>query len=442
MNIKFDARQQRCVRQLLGAAVVALAWGVGANASAATTDIQVWVALNSHNADAFEDLVDDFNDHQDSAHVSLKQFKNEAAVEAAIASRLKDKKATPNLVQLVDPRSPDGTPGRPYVLPLHILLKKYPIKGVKWFLPRTRAFAHDTRGRLTGLPYMANVPVMFYDTDAFKRAGLKQAPKNTWHGLQGQLLDLANKGGQDCPLAVGVPVSVDLESLASVNNQYYVSGDNGFKAKGSPKFNFDLLFIRHMSLMNSWVVSGIMAPPMPNAEAVTRFVKRKCAMLISGSGNLGSFADTRRLNFGIAGLPHYPDVTKTPGAAFVGGQALWATRGHAAAQDKATAAFLAWLAKPENATAWYQKTGYLPLTKQAFDGTDADYYEKLGSWRDIVASYQVAPSGTSRGFWVKNYEQVRAMLHQELNRTLSGQRPAVPTLKSAGEQANKMLRGH
>lgn len=438
MNIKFDARR------LAGAAVVALAWGVGSSASAATTDIQVWVALNSHNADAFEDLVDGFNDHQNDAHVTLKQFDDEAAIEASIAGKLKqkDKKATPNLVQLTDPRNPDGSPGRSYVWPLHELLKKYPIKGVEWFLPKTRAFAHDTRGRLTGLPYMASVPVMFYDIDAFKKAGLKQPPENTWHGLQGQLLQLANKGRQDCQLVVGVPVSVDLESLASVNNQYYVSGDNGFKAKGSPKFNFDLLFIRHMSLMNSWVVSGIMAPPTPNTDAVARFTKRKCAMLISGSGNIGAFSDKWRLDYGVVSLPHYPDVTKKPGAAFVGGQALWATHGHSAAQDKATAAFVAWLAKPENATEWYQATGYLPLTKKAFDDTDAGYYKNLGDWRDIVASYAKSPSGTGRGFWVKNYQQVRAMLHEELNRTLSGKRPAVPTLKSATDKANTMSRGH
>src|SRR3546814_7668369 len=106
------------------------------------------------------------------------------------------------------------------------------------------------------------------------------------------------------------------------------------------------------------------------------------------------------------------------GTAFVGGSALWAVRGHSAGQDKATASFLGWLAQPENAAKWYQSTGYLPLTTQAFAATDASYYKNLGGWRDIVASYASNPDATARGFWINNYPKVRAMLRQTLDRKI------------------------
>src|SRR3546814_3508786 len=147
---------------------------------------------------------------------------------------------------------------------------------------------------------------------------------------------------------MGLPVSVDLESLAAVNKQYYVSGDNGFKARGLPKFNFDLMYVRHLSMMKSWVSSGIMAQTMSDAQAVSDFAKRECAVLMSGSDSIGAFSDTWRLSFGVSGLPYYPEVTKSPGTAFVGGSALWAVCGHSEGQDKATAPFLGWLAQHEN----------------------------------------------------------------------------------------------
>ncbi len=50
-------------------------------------------------------------------------------------------------------------------------------------------------------------------------------------------------------------------------------------------------------------------------------------------------------------------------------------------KDKETytgvAKFLDFLAKPENAAEWHQKTGYLPITKAAYDLTrEQGFYEK------------------------------------------------------------------
>src|SRR3546814_9440970 len=92
------------------------------------------------------------------------------------------------LVQLPDARSPTGAPGRHYILPMHSLLAKYPIKNAKWFLPSSNTFAHDTKGRLTGFPYMASVPVLFYNIDAFEKAGLKSESRSEEHTSELQSL--------------------------------------------------------------------------------------------------------------------------------------------------------------------------------------------------------------------------------------------------------------
>jgi len=441
MKIQAVASLGRAARLLLAGSVASLA-GL-ACAHAATTEINVWYAMNAHNGKAFEKLVKQFNRGQDAVNVELKPFDSADDLASALDASLekKEKGARPNLVQLEDPRSPDGMDRQRDILPLYVLLAKYPIKGAQWFLSPFNTFAHDTRGRLTGFPYMASVPVLFYNTDAFRKSGVKPlVPLPTWLGLQAQLLTLADNDSRGCPLSMGEPVSLDLENLAAVNKQYYASSDNGFKAKGLPKFNFDLMYVRHLSLMKSWASSGILVRPTSDATAVARFAKRECAALMSESDNIGAFNDIRRLDFGVTGLPHYPEITGSPGNAFVGGSALWAISGHPAAQDKAVAVFLAWLAKPENAAKWYQQTGYLPLTRQAFDATDAGYYKHLGNWRDIVASYASRPDPTGRGFWVNNYPKIRAMLRQTLDDALNGKEPAVPALRSAASQADQMMR--
>src|SRR5690606_23852513 len=122
------------------------------------------------------------------------------------------------------------------------------------------------------------------------------------------------------------PVSINLENLAAVNNQFFMSNKNG-KAKGAASFSFDTVYVRHLSLMISWVRSELMVRPEFDSSATGRFANGECSVLLSESGNLGAFRSVRALDFGVSGLPYYPQVTKTPGNPFVDGAALWVTAG-------------------------------------------------------------------------------------------------------------------
>lgn len=405
---------------------------------ASATDITVWHALNAHNGAVFEKLVKQFNRQNGDVTVRLESFNNPEVLESKLAGSAKG--ALPSLVQLEARRSPDQHDGHSNVKALHSLLAKHPIKDAKWFVHPENGFARDDKGRLMAFPYMAEVPVMYYNIGAFKKAGLKpEVPNRAWSELQGQLVDLANRATRNCPATSDQPVSINLENLAAVNNQFFTSNQNG-KAKGTPSFSFDTVYVRHLSLMISWVRSELMVKPEFDSSATRRFANNECAVLLSESGNLGTFRDARALDFGISGLPYYPQVTKTPGNPFVDGAAFWLTEGQSAAQEKAVAEFLAWLAQPDNAATWYQETGFLPLTEQAFAATGDGYYKNLGDWRHLVAVYNQKPAVTASAFKVKNYPKIRAMFHLTLQRALSGEQSAPTALNHASVQASKLLR--
>lgn len=421
-----------------------LAWATAAVAAAfscgvhAATDIRVWHALSPHNADAFEGLVDDFNRSQSDVRVRLKAFKSVAEVEKAIAEA-KKRDDRPHLAQLEENRAPDAG-ARSYVQPLHALLATHPIKNADWFLSGENAFARDGKGRLLAFPYMAEVPVMYYNLDAFKKANLDQKPERSWSGLQAQLVTLANNGSRNCPLTSDQPVSINLENLAAVNKQPYMSQDNGMKGRGTPAFLFDSMYVRHLSMMISWVRSELMVKPEFNEVATRRFANGECAVLLSMSGHLGEFRSSSRLKFGVSGLPYYPEITSEPGNPFLSGSALWVISGQPKEADNATAAFLSYLAQPKQASRWHQDTGYLPLTRQAFEETGKSYYRDLGQWPTLVAAHTGKPDQASRGFRVKNYPEIRDMFHEQMMQALSGQQPAMTTLKVAGTEASKIMK--
>lgn len=416
-------------------AAVAMSMAFGVSAA---TEIRVWHALTPHNAKVFESLVKDFNRSQSDTKVQLKAFKSTTEIENAIkAAKTRDEK--PHLAQLEENRAPDGG-DRSFVQPLHALLATHPIKNAKWFVSGSNAFGHDSRGRLVAFPYMAEVPVMYYNIDAFKKANLTPKPERSWSGLQDQLVTLANNGSRTCPLTSDQPVSINLENLAAVNKQPYTSEGNGLKGRGTPAFLFDVMYVRHLSMMISWVRSELMVKPEFNEMATQRFAQGECAVLLSVSGNLGEFRSASKLNFGVTGLPYYPEITKEPGNPFLSGSALWVIAGQSKEADNGSAAFLSFLAQPKQAAQWHQETGYLPVTEQAYQASTDSYYKNLDQWSTLVAAHAGTADEIARGFKVKNYPEIRDMFHQQITHALAGNQPAMTTLKSASTEAGKIMK--
>jgi len=372
--------------------------------------------------------------------VAASRYDSSQAIETAL-DRVKRAQA-PHLVQLEEPRTRNGMPKRSDIQPMHQLLARHPIKDQGWFVSRQHSYARDAQGRLLAFPYMMEVPVMFYNQDAFKAAGLAPLPERAWDQLQAQLVTLANRGSRHCPLITDQLVSVNLENLAAVNNQLYLSNDNGISQPNGrhPAFLFDVAYVRHLSLMISWVRNELMVHPEFSLKAVERFTQGECAVLIADSGHLGTLRRQTMLRFAVSGLPYYPQLTQRPGNPFVSGSALWSVRGHTAAQDKAAAAFLGWLAQPRQAAHWHQNTGFLPLTHEAFKRTPADYYAPLGQWRALIQAYAGNPSRLHRGFRINNYPKIRHMFQETLERALRGEQPAVTALRIASTEAGKIMR--
>ncbi|SEK07699.1 extracellular solute-binding protein [Achromobacter sp. NFACC18-2] len=411
-------------------------------ANAAPVEIQVWHTLTDANKAEFEKLAKQYNKEQDDVRVTLRGFATPGALEQEAVSAVKAKKG-PNLLQLSDNHSPEVVAQHKAVLPLYELLAKYPIKDLNWFIPATSSFTRDSKGRILAFPWMAEVPVMFYNTAAYKKAGLDpNKPARTWTALQADLLKLRDVADIDCPYASSDQVSVHLENLAPINNQQFTSNNNGLDAASkksvAPAMQFDTLYMRHISMMVSWKRSLLFMAHSGDNASDKLFAKGECAVLTSNSGAFGQFLATKSLSFGVAPLPYYEQATKEGGKPFVSGSALWALQGHPQAQEKATAQFLAWLSKPVVAAEWHQRTGYLPLTEAAFRASDVSFYSRIPGAQTLIASMSAKPVANSRGFRMANYERIEPVLNKELTDAFEGKVPPVAALNNAASQARSI----
>jgi multiple sugar transport system substrate-binding protein len=418
------------------AAVLGLSCAAVLPAQAKPVNIEVWHTMTSVHKSEFEKIARRFNSEQKDVNVVLRAFSTQEALRKAGEKAVAEKRK-PNLVQLPDNRSPEIIAQHKDIIPLHQLLKQYPMKDANWFLTQTTGFMRDNQGRLMAFPYMAEIPVMFYNVSGYKKAGLdSNKPARTWPELQNQLLALRDKANYECPFATSHQVTTHLENMAPVNGALYVTPKNGLdNVRGAQLNLLDPVFMRHLSIMVSWKRSDLFPFNSNGAEADAMFADNRCAVITTTSGALARMQDTKGLSYGVAPLPFYDQVVRTPGAPYVSGAALWATSGHTKEQDKATMAFLSFLAQPVIASAWHQRTGFLPLTDAAFRTADAAFYDRIPGARQLVDGMRNVKDPNSRGFRLRNYPQIEPILSREFDAALSGGTPPVEALTKGVDQA-------
>lgn len=115
-------------------------------------------------------------------------------------------------------------------------------------------------------------------------------------------------------------------------------------------------------------------------ESTEKFYNGDCAMTTASSGSLANIREYAKFNYGVGMMPYDADAKDAPQNAIIGGASLWVMQGKDKETYTGVAKFLDFLAKPENAAEWHQKTGYLPITKAAYDLTrEQGFYEKTRS---------------------------------------------------------------
>ena len=409
-------------------------------AFAQKTEIEVWHSLSGPHESVFENLIDRFNSDSQTVTVRVRDFSDQAALQQAGRDAVAGNRAKPDLVQLRDNHDPQVLAQHKDVLPLYQLLAKHPIADAAWFLDSTTAFVRDGRNRLLAFPMMAEVPVMFYNIDNYRAAGLDaNKPAQSWKELQAHLLTLRNQGRSGCPYASADQVNVHLENLAPLNRELFVKPDNGLKTSRNLSLNFNTLYVRHLSLMVSWKKTDLFTSSTRADRAELAFANGDCSVLTAGSGALATINEGNQ-SFGVAPLPYYPEVAKKRGAPFITGDALWVVAGQSAARNKATAELLGFFSKPVIAAEWHQKTGFMPLTDAAFRAADVSFYDSIPGARSIVEQMQNVSKDSSAGFRVPNYTAVKSILDDALDEAYAQDVSAMSALLGAKEAADKAMR--
>ncbi len=406
----------------------------------AATPIQWWHAMGGVNGERVNKIAGDFNATQSQFEVVpvYKGTYTEAMTGAIAAFRAKKQ---PHIVQVFEVGTATMMAAKGAVYPIEDLMNDagYKLDKSK-FLPAVISYYQTSEGKLLSMPFNSSTPVLWYNKNAFKKAGITSVPE-TWAEIKKASQKLV-EAGYESGFSFGWQSWVMVENFSAWHDIAMGTKENGFAG-----FDTQLSFnnngvIKVMEDVAAWQKENLFQYGGRRGDSLPLFINEKCGMWMNSSAYYGGDKKQAQFEFGQAMLPFYPELIEKPQNSIIGGATLWVLRGHGKDDYKGVAEFMNYLSSPKVQAWWHQETGYVPITKAAWELSKKQGFYKTNPGTD-TAIKQLSlntPTPNSRGIRFGNFVQIRDIINDEMEALWNGSKTASNAMDSAVKKGNKLLR--
>jgi sn-glycerol 3-phosphate transport system substrate-binding protein len=203
--------------------------------------------------------------------------------------------------------------------------------------------------------------------------------------------------------------------------------------------------VKHMQDIKGWLDAGlaemkVSAGGMNSQEA---FSQNICSFFFGSIANHSSLnlkhADD--LNWDVAMIPVEKGVERHNSV--VGGASLWVLAGKSEEEYRGVAEYLKFIATSEEIKFWVSNTGYIAVTKSAFDALTAEGFYAAAPYKGrevaIASLTATEPGPLNRGFRLGSMIQHRAEWLSEVQAALAGQKTVQEAYDTSVERGNALL---
>ena len=426
----------------LAAAVTVSMTALAAQAFA-ETEIQWWHAMTGPNNDVIVKLAADFNATQKDYKV-VPTFKGSYpdTMNAGIAAFRAG--GAPHILQVFEVGTATMMSAKGAIKPVQEMMKDAgETFDPKTYLPAITGYYSTTKGEMLSFPFNSSSSVMWYNKDAFKKAGLDpNAPPKTWPEVFADAKKLQAAGYPNCGFSTAWVTWLNIEQLSAWHNLPLATKANGMDGFDTElKFN-DPLHVKHLETLvemqkdKSYDYSG------RTNTGEGRFTSGECPIFLTSSAFFSAVKANAKFDFGNAPMPYYPDVSGAPQNSIIGGASLWVMGGKTADEYKGVAKFFTFLSDTDRQAELHTKSGYLPITKAAYEKVKASGFYKDAPYLEtpLLELTNKEPTDNSRGLRLGNLVQIRDMWAEEFEAALNGKKTAKQAMDDAVSRGNVVLR--
>lgn len=404
--------------------------------------IVFWYAVGGKVGDATKELVDKFNStHPDIKVEAVFQGDYDSAInklKQSIAS-----KSTPNVMQVYDIGTRFMIDSKAAV-PVQKWIDKENFDTSKYEKNILAYYTVDNK--LYSMPFNTSTPILYYNKDMFKEAGLDpNKPPQTFEEVAADAQRLTKRDDTGKVTRPGMVLAIYgwfFEQFLAEQNSMYANNNNGRDSMAtaasfnSPQGEKILDWWSGMVKDGSTVNMG-----RKTADTMKAFVSGQTAMTIDSTGVLGDIMDgvNGKFEVGTGNMPH-PEGAEG-GGVIIGGASLWMLNGHSDEEEKASWEFIKFMTAPEQQAFWHIKTGYFPVTTDAYDNEDLKKYEaKYPQFKVAVEQLHHTPVNRStQGGLLGVFTQSRQEIESAIEQVLDGKASSKDALQKAADTVNEAI---
>ena len=315
----------------------------------------------------------------------------------------------------------------------------------KAYIASVRGYYSLADGRMGSMPFNSSTAVMWINRDAFRKAGLDPAkPPATWQEVVAAAQAIKAKDAAEIPMTTAWPTWIQLEQYSALHNLPFASEADGFNGLGAELTINNKDQVKHIARLLEMAKDGTFKYGGRDNAADPLLVSGKAGIHFDSSGMRGDLVKNAKFDWAAAFLPYDPDIIKTPLNSIIGGASLWPMTApdRTAAEYKGVAQFLVFLSTPENAAAWHQHTGYVPVTLAGFELSKQQgfYAKNPGADLPVLQLTRGTVTDNSRGLRLGRLPEIRNIIQEELEKALQGGQTAQQAMDNSVTRGNHVLR--
>ena len=407
----------------------------------AVTEIQWWHAMTGGNNDIVNKLAEDFNASQPDYKI-VPSYKGTYpdTMNAGIAAFRAGN--APHIIQVFEVGTATMMSAKGAIKSVSDLMKDAgePFDP-KAYLPAITGYYSTSKGEMLSFPFNSSSMVMWVNKDELKKAGVAEIPK-TWPEVFDAAKKLKAAGHTTCGFSNAWASWANIEQFSAWHNVPIGSKGNGLDGFDTVlEFNAPLQ-VKHLQNLIDLQKDKTYDYSGRGSASEGRFGSGECAIFLTSSGYYATAKGTAKFDFASAPMPYYPDAPGAPQNSIIGGASLWVMGGKKPEEYKGIAKFFTFLSDTNRQAKLHQESGYLPITKAAYEKTKTDgFYEKNPILQTpLMELTNKEPTENSRGLRFGNMVQMRDLWAEEIEAALAGQKTAKEALDSAVSRGNAMLR--
>jgi sn-glycerol 3-phosphate transport system substrate-binding protein len=415
----------------------------GATAAMAQTEIQWWHAMTGANNDVIVRLADEFNAAQ-------KDYKVVPAYKGSYADTLNAGIAAfragsaPHIMQVFEVGTATMMGAKGAIKPVQDMMKE---SGETFepttYLPAIAGYYSTVKGEMLSFPFNSSSAVMWYNKDAFRKAGLNpDMPPKTWPEVFDASRKLKAAGWDKCGFSTAWITWLNIEQLGAWHNTALATKSNGMDGFDTEFQVNSPLYVNHLTNLVNLQKEGVFSYSGRTNTGEGRFTSGECPIFLTSSAFFGNVKANAKFEWANSVMPYYPEVAGAPQNSIIGGASLWVMGGKSSAEYKGVAKFFTFLSDVDRQVKLHTESGYLPITKAAYAKVKATDFYKLNPHLEtpLLQLSNKEPTANSRGLRFGSFVQIRDIWAEEYESALNGQKAPKAAMDAAVERGNTTLR--